>query len=101
MIESATCFERQNPGTTVTVRDLFFKVKVHYCLLYSLHLTNILQFPARRRILTLTDRTIKRFVITTALAFPHVGFSVIHRDTKILSTKRVSKRSHDLTAESR
>ncbi|CDH60838.1 dna mismatch repair protein [Lichtheimia corymbifera JMRC:FSU:9682] len=72
LIETATCLERQNPGTTVTIRDLFFK------------------FPARRRILTLTDRAIKRFVITTALAFPHVGFSVVDRDTKILSTKRCS-----------
>ncbi|KAI7883938.1 hypothetical protein K492DRAFT_205130 [Lichtheimia hyalospora FSU 10163] len=72
LIEMTTSVERQYPGTTVTVRDLFFK------------------FPARRRILTLTDRAIKRFVITTALAFPHVGFSVVDRDTKILSTKRCS-----------
>ncbi|KAI9312597.1 hypothetical protein BX666DRAFT_2030920 [Dichotomocladium elegans] len=69
LIEKSTSCRRQQ-GTTVIVRDLFYK------------------FPARRRVLTLSGQSIKRFIITVALAFPHIGYVVYDGATKILSTKR-------------
>ncbi|KAI8141470.1 histidine kinase-like ATPase [Fennellomyces sp. T-0311] len=77
LIETSSSQPRQT-GTTVVVRDLFYK------------------YPIRRRIPNMerTNESIKRWIITMALAFPHIGFSLQHRDTKVLvSTK---KRSSEL-----
>ncbi|KAI9274369.1 hypothetical protein BDA99DRAFT_497332 [Phascolomyces articulosus] len=79
LIETSSSQPRR-AGTTVIIRDLFYK------------------FPVRRRFYsnTTVERTneyIKRWVITIALAFPHIGFILRDRGTKILVTK---KRSSDL-----
>ncbi|KAI9497884.1 histidine kinase-like ATPase [Zychaea mexicana] len=74
LVETSPTQPRQ-PGTTVVVRDLFYK------------------FPVRRRFLSSGDRTsesIKRWILTMALAFPHVGFTLRERDTKLLATKKHS-----------
>ncbi|KAI7853459.1 hypothetical protein BDC45DRAFT_570237 [Circinella umbellata] len=77
LLETSLNQPRQR-GTTVIVRDLFYK------------------FPVRRRFLVSVGRiseSIRRWVITMALAFPHIGFTLQDRDTKILVTK---KRSSEL-----
>ncbi|ORY96384.1 hypothetical protein BCR43DRAFT_274473 [Syncephalastrum racemosum] len=65
--------QRNQPGTTVIVRDLFYK------------------FPVRQRRQS-NERiieSIKKRVVLTALAFPHVTWHVLNdvRNTKVLSVK--------------
>ncbi|KAG2225617.1 hypothetical protein INT45_013728 [Circinella minor] len=83
LLETSLNQPRQR-GTTVIVRDLFYK------------------FPVRRRFLASVGRiseSIRRWVTTMALAFPHIGFTLQDRDTKILVTKKVYPKLQNLVRQ--